>query len=72
MSEETEPDTEDGWLGGATTMWWSHADAATYRTWLGEVGLEVISEEFVPEGDSGHACSGPANQAADEISDGLR
>ncbi|MEU7838067.1 MULTISPECIES: class I SAM-dependent methyltransferase [unclassified Nonomuraea] len=47
--------TEDGWLGGATTMWWSHADAATYRTWLREAGLEVTSEAFVPEGDSGHA-----------------
>ncbi|MEU4233580.1 class I SAM-dependent methyltransferase [Nonomuraea sp. NPDC026600] len=47
--------TEDGWLGGAAPMWWSHADVATYRSWLREAGLEVISEEFVPEGDSGHA-----------------
>ncbi|MEU7745601.1 methyltransferase domain-containing protein [Nonomuraea sp. NPDC049158] len=47
--------TEDCWLGGDTTMWWSHADAATYRTWLGAAGLEVTAEEFVPEGDSGHA-----------------
>jgi hypothetical protein len=36
-------------------MWWSHADAATYRAWLGRVGLAVEREEFVPEGDGGHA-----------------
>ncbi|MFC9223460.1 class I SAM-dependent methyltransferase [Streptomyces hygroscopicus] len=47
--------TDDNWLGGGTTMWWSHADAATYRTWLTEAGLAVQQEEFVPEGDSGHA-----------------
>jgi hypothetical protein len=47
--------TEDGWLGGATPMWWSHTDVATYRSWLRAAGLEVTSEEFVPEGDSGHA-----------------
>ena len=46
---------EDGWLGGATPMWWSHADAATYRSWLRAARLEVTLEEFVPEGDSGHA-----------------
>ena len=26
--------TEDGWLGGKVPMWWSHADAATYRAWI--------------------------------------
>jgi SAM-dependent methyltransferase len=26
--------TEDNWLGGPAPMWWSHADAATYRSWL--------------------------------------
>jgi SAM-dependent methyltransferase len=31
------------------------ADAATYRTWLTEAGLEVTSQQFVPEGDGGHA-----------------
>jgi 2-polyprenyl-3-methyl-5-hydroxy-6-metoxy-1,4-benzoquinol methylase len=46
---------EDGWLGGAVPMWWSHADTATYRTWLQEAGLWVASEDFVPEGDGGHA-----------------
>jgi hypothetical protein len=35
-------------------MWWSHADAATYRDWITEAGLRVESEAFVPEGDSGH------------------
>jgi len=46
--------TEDGWLGGDATMWWSHADAATYRTWIVQSGLRIAAEEFVPEGDSGH------------------
>lgn len=46
--------TEDGWLGGAAPMWWSHADAATYRRWLDEAGLAVECEEYVPEGDGGH------------------
>jgi SAM-dependent methyltransferase len=47
--------TEDNWLGGPATMWWSHADAGSYRTWLGQAGLEVTGQMFVPEGDSGHA-----------------
>jgi len=47
--------TEDNWLGVPATMWWSHADASTYRTWLHEAGLEVASQQFVPERDGGHA-----------------
>jgi 2-polyprenyl-3-methyl-5-hydroxy-6-metoxy-1,4-benzoquinol methylase len=47
--------TEEGWLGGSATMWWSHADAATYRDWIGRAGLEVTAQELVPEGGSGHA-----------------
>jgi 2-polyprenyl-3-methyl-5-hydroxy-6-metoxy-1,4-benzoquinol methylase len=47
--------TEDNWLGGPAPMWWSHADAATYRSWLELAGLEIAAEEFVPEGDGGHA-----------------
>ena len=47
--------TEAGWLGGSATMWWSHADAATYREWLGSTGLRVEDESFVAEGDGGHS-----------------
>jgi SAM-dependent methyltransferase len=47
--------TEDNWLGGTATMWWSQADAATYRSWLTQAGLEVTSQQFVPEGSGGHA-----------------
>jgi hypothetical protein len=36
-------------------MWWSHADASTYRGWLTEAGLTVREEDFHPEGDGGHA-----------------
>ena len=52
--------TEDNWLDGPATMWWSHADASSYRTWLGQAGLEVTDQHFVPEGDSGHAVLGTA------------
>jgi SAM-dependent methyltransferase len=45
---------EQGWLGGDATMWWSHADAATYRTWITGAGLRVEAEDFVPEGGGGH------------------
>jgi SAM-dependent methyltransferase len=47
--------TQDNWLGGPATMWWSHADAATYRSWLRQAGLEVTGQQFHPEGTSGHA-----------------
>lgn len=47
--------TEDHWLGGPATMWWSQADAATYRSWLQQAGMEVTAQDYVPEGDSGHA-----------------
>jgi SAM-dependent methyltransferase len=46
---------QDNWLGGPAAMWWSQADAATYRSWLSQAGLEVTRQELVPEGDSGHA-----------------
>ena len=46
--------TQEHWLGGAATMWWSHADAATYRNWITQAGLHIDSEQFVPEADSGH------------------
>jgi 2-polyprenyl-3-methyl-5-hydroxy-6-metoxy-1,4-benzoquinol methylase len=46
--------TSPDWLGGDAPMWWSHPDAATYRSWLAEAGLTVTAEEFVPEGSSGH------------------
>jgi 2-polyprenyl-3-methyl-5-hydroxy-6-metoxy-1,4-benzoquinol methylase len=46
--------TEEHWLGGPAPMWWNHADADTYRRWIIQAGLLIESEEFVPEGDSGH------------------
>ncbi|WP_461007829.1 class I SAM-dependent methyltransferase [Streptomyces capparidis] len=46
---------DEDWLGGGAAMWWSHADADTYRTWITRAGLTVEREEFVPEGDGGHA-----------------
>jgi 2-polyprenyl-3-methyl-5-hydroxy-6-metoxy-1,4-benzoquinol methylase len=46
--------SEDNWLGGTATMWWSHADAATYRDWISQAGLHIEAEDFVPEGKGGH------------------
>jgi 2-polyprenyl-3-methyl-5-hydroxy-6-metoxy-1,4-benzoquinol methylase len=46
---------QEGWLGGTVPMWWSHAGAATYRAWLEAAGLRVTAEDFVPEGEGGHA-----------------
>lgn len=45
---------ENNWLGGPAPMWWSHADAVTYRSWLGQADLRIISEERVVEGSSAH------------------
>jgi SAM-dependent methyltransferase len=45
---------EDDWLGSGAPMWWSHADAASYRRWLTAAGFAIDEDEFVPEGDSGH------------------
>jgi 2-polyprenyl-3-methyl-5-hydroxy-6-metoxy-1,4-benzoquinol methylase len=47
--------TDGDWLGSGVGMWWSHADQATYRTWLEAAGLEVVQSSFVPDGESGHA-----------------
>lgn len=46
--------TESGWLGGDADMWWSHADADTYRSWLTDAGLTIVDQRFVPEGAGGH------------------
>ncbi|MBC9731551.1 bifunctional 2-polyprenyl-6-hydroxyphenol methylase/3-demethylubiquinol 3-O-methyltransferase UbiG [Streptomyces sp. TRM68367] len=46
---------DENWLGGGAPMWLSHADAATNRAWMTQAGLTVEREEFVPEGDGGHA-----------------
>jgi 2-polyprenyl-3-methyl-5-hydroxy-6-metoxy-1,4-benzoquinol methylase len=47
--------TTVGWLGGATAMWWSQADAGTYRRWFDQAGLTITEHRFVPDGDSGHS-----------------
>ncbi len=46
---------EKDWLGvKGGDMWWSHADADTYRDWLMNAGFTVELEAFVPEGMGGH------------------
>ncbi len=47
--------TRQDWLdvpGGA--MYWSYADAATYRAWFAANGLRIVQEDFLPEGNGGH------------------
>jgi SAM-dependent methyltransferase len=46
---------EDHWLGGEAPMWWSHADATTYRDWIEQAGLSVVAQEVISEGDAVHA-----------------
>jgi SAM-dependent methyltransferase len=46
--------TEDNWLNGPAPMWWSHADAGTYVSWIEQTTMTVTSQTFIPEGTSGH------------------
>ena len=47
--------TEDDWLGvPGATMYWSHADTATYRTWLSQSGFAIWWTRFISEGEGGH------------------
>lgn len=43
------------WLGGGAPMWWSHPDAATYRTWLTDAGFGIEKEGYVPDGNAEHS-----------------
>lgn len=46
---------ERSWLGvEGGDMWWSHADADTYRRWVTNAGLKIERESFIPEGTGGH------------------
>ncbi|MHC4349564.1 MAG: class I SAM-dependent methyltransferase [Planctomycetota bacterium] len=46
---------ENDWLGvRGARMYWSHADSSTYCQWLRQSGFDVLSTNFVPEGDGGH------------------
>ncbi|MBN1303882.1 MAG: class I SAM-dependent methyltransferase [Anaerolineales bacterium] len=46
---------EADWLGVAGgTMYWSHADRATYLDWLRKTGFDILWDRFIPEGDGGH------------------
>ncbi len=47
--------SEDGWLGTSATMWWSQADASTYRTWMETAGFVIDHETIVPDGSSEHS-----------------
>lgn len=41
--------TEENWLGGGATMWWSHADADTYAAWIDQAGLLIEEQDVVTE-----------------------
>jgi hypothetical protein len=45
---------EENWLSSDVRMFWSHADAETYRRWLTASSFDVVEQKFIPEGDSGH------------------
>jgi len=47
--------TEADWLDVAGgTMYWSHADTATYQQWCEDQGFTLCWVRFIPEGNGGH------------------
>lgn len=44
--------TEAEWHGAE--MYWSHAGRDVYCEWLLELGIEILAEQFIPEGNGGH------------------
>ena len=45
---------EEDWLDvSGAAMFWSHADAKTYETWLTELGFKLHWSKLIPEGDDG-------------------
>lgn len=47
--------TEKDWLGvKGATMFWSHADAKTYESWLADIGFKLHWSRFIPEENGGH------------------
>ena len=62
--------TQDNWLGGPAAMWWSHADAATYRSWLQQAAWRSPSSSSFPRATAATPSSGPGATpptAADRI-----
>ena len=53
--------TEDNWLGGPATMWWSHAGAATYRTWIYQAAWRSPTSSSFLRVTAATRCSGLAN-----------
>lgn len=46
--------TEQNWLDvPGATMFWSHADAKTYESWLTQLGFKLHWSKLIPEGDDG-------------------
>ena len=46
---------EENWLGvEGASMYWSHANAATYNKWLTDGGYSILWSRYIPEGDGGH------------------
>lgn len=45
--------TEQDWLGvEGAEMYWSHADSQTYKAWLAEAGMELLTDEHIAEAGS--------------------
>ena len=45
---------EADWLGSGATMYWAHADEATYARWLREIGFVVERQTIVREPGASH------------------
>ena len=46
--------TDPDWILPHNEMYWSHTDEHTYLDWFSKIGLEVLQNRFLPEGDGGH------------------
>lgn len=57
--------TEDNWLDGGASMYWSHTNEAVYRKWLEGAGLSVAWTRFIPEGSGGHVLMLAQKRAAE-------
>ncbi|KAI8810369.1 methyltransferase type 11 [Cladochytrium replicatum] len=49
VGEEAFTHALDNWLGGGARLWWSQADAESYRSWLSDSNFETIKEEWIQD-----------------------
>ena len=46
--------TDVNWNQLGASMYWSHTDANTYKSWFNETGFTILENQFIAEGTGGH------------------